>query len=33
MNKELLTRLKRKKEVYRRKKEGQVAWKEYRDAV
>ncbi|PKU45794.1 hypothetical protein llap_3880 [Limosa lapponica baueri] len=33
MNKELLDNLKQKKEAYRRWKQGQVAWKEYREIV
>jgi len=33
MNKELLDKLKHKKEAYRGWKQGQVAWKEYRETV
>jgi len=33
MNKKLLNKLKHKKEVYRRWKQGQVAWEEYREIV
>lgn len=33
MNKELLTKHRQKKEVYMRWKQGQLTWKEYRDAV
>jgi len=33
MNKELLDKLKHKKEVYRGWKQGQVAWEEYREIV
>ena len=33
MNEELLAKLKHKKEAYRRWKQGQVTWKEYRDTV
>ena len=33
MNKELLDKLKHKKEAYRGWKQGQVAWEEYREIV
>ena len=33
MNKELLAKFKHKKEAYRRWKQGQVMWVEYRDIV
>ena len=33
MNKELLAKLKQKKEVYRRWKQGQATWEEYRDVI
>jgi len=33
INKELLSKLKHKKEAYRRRKQEQVAWEEHRDTV